>query len=67
MLDRPQNNYLKTVKPGEIRNPAGRPKGSRNKLGEDFVADLYADWQLHGRKVMRPLTETEQRTTRADN
>jgi hypothetical protein len=21
-----------------------RPKGSRNKLGEAFLADLYADW-----------------------
>lgn len=31
-------------KPG---NP-GRPKGSRNKLGEQFIEDLYADWQAHG-------------------
>lgn len=28
-------------------NP-GRPKGSRNKLGEQFIEDLYADWQEHG-------------------
>lgn len=26
----------------------GRPKGARNKLGEQFVSDLYADWQEHG-------------------
>lgn len=26
----------------------GRPKGSRNKLGEQFIDDLYADWQAHG-------------------
>ncbi|MFN3169283.1 MAG: hypothetical protein ACE37E_01165 [Hyphomicrobiales bacterium] len=26
----------------------GRPKGSRNKLGEAFMADLYADWEEHG-------------------
>lgn len=26
----------------------GRKKGSRNKLGEAFVDDLYADWQEHG-------------------
>jgi hypothetical protein len=31
-------------KPG---NP-GRPKGSRNKLGEQFLEDLYSDWQSHG-------------------
>jgi hypothetical protein len=29
-------------------NPAGRPKGSRNKLAEDFVAALYDDFQDHG-------------------
>jgi hypothetical protein len=26
----------------------GRPKGARNKLGEQFISDLYADWQKHG-------------------
>lgn len=26
----------------------GRPKGSRNKLGEAFLDNLYADWQEHG-------------------
>ncbi len=26
----------------------GRPKGSRNKLGEAFVADMLADWEAHG-------------------
>lgn len=39
---------LKPVKPGEVRNPAGRPKGSRNKLGEDFIAAIYADFQKDG-------------------
>jgi hypothetical protein len=31
-------------KPG---NP-GRPKGSRNKLGEAFIADLYETWKRRG-------------------
>lgn len=26
----------------------GRPKGARNKLGEAFLSDLYANWQDHG-------------------
>lgn len=26
----------------------GRPKGSRNKLGEAFLEDMLADWQEHG-------------------
>lgn len=29
-------------------NAAGRPKGSRNKLGEEFLKDLLADWKEHG-------------------
>jgi hypothetical protein len=35
-------------KPGQSGNPAGRPKGSRNKLGEDFIVALHADFQEHG-------------------
>lgn len=35
-------------KPGQSGNPKGKPKGSRNKLGEAFIADLYEDWQEHG-------------------
>lgn len=31
----------------------GRPKGSRNKLGEAFVQDLYADWSKHGTDAIR--------------
>jgi hypothetical protein len=26
----------------------GRPKGSRNKLGEAFLDDMFADWQANG-------------------
>ena len=35
-------------KPGQSGNPAGRPKSSRNKLGEDFVDALAADFAEHG-------------------
>ena len=35
-------------RPGQSGNLAGRPKGSRNKLSEDFVAALYDDFQDHG-------------------
>lgn len=35
-------------KPGQSGNPAGRPKGSRNKLGEDFINALHDDFQEHG-------------------
>ncbi len=33
----------------------GRPKGSRNKLGEAFVADLYADWIGHGKEAIEKV------------
>lgn len=45
-------------KPGVSGNPAGRPKGSRNKLGEEFVADLLASWQLHGMAAIRTVAST---------
>ena len=35
-------------KPGQSGNPAGRQKGSRNKLGEDFIAALYEDFKDNG-------------------
>lgn len=35
-------------KPGQSGNPAGRPKGSRNKLGEAFIAALHDDFQENG-------------------
>ena len=45
-------------KPGESGNPAGRPKGSRNKLSEEFVAEVYADWCEHGAAAIKTLRET---------
>jgi hypothetical protein len=35
-------------------NP-GRPKGSRNKLGEAFIAAMYADFQEHGVDVIEAV------------
>lgn len=34
--------------PGQSGNPAGRPKGARNKLGEAFVQALHDDFNAHG-------------------
>ena len=45
-------------KPGESGNPAGRPKGSRNKLSEEFVTELYADWREHGSEAIKSVRET---------
>ncbi len=35
----------------------GRPKGSRNQLGEAFIADIYADWQKHGIETISRVRE----------
>jgi Family of unknown function (DUF5681) len=40
-------------KPGQSGNPAGRPKGSRNKLSEEFVAEVYAGWCQHGAAALQ--------------
>ena len=39
-------------KPGESGNPAGRPKGSRNKVGEAFLQDLAANWETGGAEAI---------------
>jgi hypothetical protein len=41
-----------SFKPGQSGNPKGREKGSRNKLGEHFIKELYAHWQQHGVSVL---------------
>jgi hypothetical protein len=38
--------------PGESGNPAGRPKGSRNKLSEAFLQALADDFEANGREVI---------------
>ncbi len=35
-----------------IAGGPGRPAGSRNRLTEDFLGDLHAAWQEHGREAI---------------
>jgi hypothetical protein len=35
----------------------GRPLGSHNKFGTAFVADLYADWRVHGPEVIKKVRD----------
>jgi hypothetical protein len=37
----------------------GRPKGSRNKLGEAFIADVYARWQARGGEALDRMIDTD--------
>jgi hypothetical protein len=38
--------------PGQSGNPKGRPKGSRNKLGEAFLEAMHNDFEQHGVSVI---------------
>jgi hypothetical protein len=40
-------------------NPAGRSKGSRNKLGEAFLTDLHAEWERSGAEALRRCAAEE--------
>jgi hypothetical protein len=35
----------------------GRPKGSRNKLAQDFIDKVYEDWQAHGATAIIAMRE----------
>lgn len=45
--------------PGQSGNPAGRPKGARNRLSEDFLADLQEQWQASGRDCLERMAEDD--------
>jgi hypothetical protein len=55
---KPERHAGGQLKKGFTANPAGRPKGSRNKLGEAFVNDLYNDYLQHGPEVIAAVRET---------
>lgn len=63
-MTEPRNNEEKTPRQMpegrrfEVGNP-GRPKGSRNKLGEEFIAALHEDFQQHGVAAITEMRETK--------
>jgi hypothetical protein len=45
--------------PGQSSNPAGRPKGGRNKLSENLLKVLADDFDSHGRGAIEKLRESD--------
>ena len=46
---------------GHIGGP-GRSKGSRNKLGEAFIEDMYVAWQTSGKEVIADVIKDDPAT-----
>jgi|SRR6516162_10813237 len=49
--EKKQRNLI-PYKPGQCGNPKGRPRGSRNKLSEEFFRDLCDAWQAFGKPAL---------------
>lgn len=49
----PSSNLMPPWQPGQSGNPAGRPKGARSKLGEDFLEALLDDFRDNGAEAIR--------------
>jgi len=55
--DNPQYRGLRPLKKGDVLNPKGRPKGSKNKLSEKFLKALSDDFQDNGKKAIETMRE----------
>src|SRR5262249_15142726 len=54
-----QQRGLMPWKPGQSGNPKGRPKGSRNKLGEQFIQDVYVKWLDKGDAALTAMVRDD--------
>ena len=54
-----KHRNLIPFKPSQSGNPRGRPKGARNKLGEEFLAELYNDFEANGKAAIERVREED--------
>lgn len=45
--------------PGQSGNPAGRPKGARSKLGEEFLKAMLEDFAVHGKQAIIDMRDKD--------
>src|SRR5262245_8305411 len=45
--------------PGQSGNPAGRLRGSRNKVSEGVICALLCDFRQHGQKAVARVRQTQ--------
>jgi len=52
----PQQRIIgKPFRPGQSGNPAGRPKGARSRLSEDFLREMADDFAVNGRAAIEAV------------
>lgn len=42
---------------GQSGNPNGRPKGSKDKLSEDFLSDALKSWKVKGKDALEKMAD----------